>query len=289
MSALKTEADKYIKKFENKTILIKISGELVNDKTIDNISENISVLFKNGIKIIVIHGGGYQADDLSKKLGVQIKKVNGRRITDLESLEIVKMVFSKANIEIIASLKKHNLKPVGLSGIDSGIIAKKREVKEVDYGFVGDVVDIDINLVKILLDKGFIPVIAPIACDENGIVLNINADTIAIEFAKKLGVEKLVMLSNVPGVFEKLGDKSSVISYLTVSKMKKLVKSNSINGGMIPKLESCISALNHGVKRIHLIDGTIENSILKEILTKKGIGTMIVGDAEMEVYKNEFE
>ncbi len=284
-----SEAQKYLAHYTGKTVLIKISGELVNSNNFSNIAKDIAFLSEKGINIILVHGGGIQADILCNKLGIVIKKDNGRRITTKEVLDVVEMTFNKLNVELVATLKKHGIKAVGLTGIDAGIIAKKREVKDIDFGYVGDLVETDDSLIKLLLSKKYVPVIAPLTVDKKWQILNVNADTIAIELAGKVQADKVILISNVDGVYKKFGDKSTLISTLTPQEINQLIKQNCINGGMVPKLQSCISAINKGIKRVHLINGIIPHAILKEMLTKEGIGTMILNKDELEAYENELQ
>lgn len=295
------EEKRYAQKFKGKIFLIKIGGEIIDsDNVIEGIVQNISQLEEIGIKIIIVHGGGKQANELSEKLGIKPNIVNGRRVTSTSDLEIVKLVFAgKVNTELAAMLSRYGLKPVGISGIDGNtIIAEKRpplriknadtkKDETVDFGYVGRVIDVKTDLVACLLRNGYTPVIAPLVCDSAGNILNINADSIAVEIAKKLQTEKLIILTDVDGVLENSKDPRSLISYLNVEKAKKLIEEGIVNGGMLPKLECCIDAVSSGVKRTHIINGFVKDVLIKEVFTSKGIGTMIVNKKEHATYSKE--
>jgi acetylglutamate kinase len=295
------EARQYARKFRGKTFLIKIGGEIIeSDHVIDGIVQNIAQLDQFGIRMIIVHGGGKQANELSEKLGIKPNIVNGRRVTSASDLEVVKMVFAgKVNTELVAMLVKYGLKPVGISGIDGNTItAEKRpplkmknantnQEETVDFGYVGRVIGANTDLVARLLRNGYTPVIAPLVCDHDGNILNINADSIAVEIAKKLRTDKFIVMTDVDGVLGNHNDPKSLISNLDTEKAKQLIDSGLVNGGMLPKLECCIDAVSSGVKRTHIINGFVENVLLKEVFTTKGIGTMIVNKKEHKHYKKK--
>ncbi|MBU0585882.1 acetylglutamate kinase [Candidatus Micrarchaeota archaeon] len=279
----------YVQKFRDTVFVVKLGGSSVKDEeTLNFIAEDVSVLNNLGVKVVVVHGGGPQADALLSKLNVPIKKVAGRRITDKETLEVAKMVYrGKINCEIVAALQKASSNGVGLSGIECNtVLAKKRGIKEiknpetgkmekVDFGYVGDIVGVDISLISLLLSQDLIPVIASISSDGKGGILNTNADTIASEIARELKAEKLVIVTDVPGILEDRKNKSTTIPYLSISDAKKLLEKGIITDGMLPKLETCVSAIEKGVKKAHIVDGTLNHSILMEVFTNQGVGTMI--------------
>jgi len=293
------EALPYIRQYKGKTFVIKVGGELIKEyDVIDDMAQDISLIYQIGIKIIIIHGGGPQATELSKKLGISPKIVDGRRITDEETLEVVKMIFAgKINHEILTMLRKYGAKSVGLSGIDGNIIvAKKRppvsysdkttgKENKLDFGHVGDIVDINTNLIEILLKEDYIPVISSLADDGNGHILNINADTIASHIAVAIKADKYITLTNVPGILKNPNDPSTKISYISKEKIKALIKDKIIKGGMIPKINECVYALEHGVSRVHILNGFEKNSILREVFTNEGTGTMILKEEDIEEYK----
>ncbi len=288
----------YIRRYKGKTFVIKLGGELIqNTEVIDEITQDISLIYQIGIKIILIHGGGPQATELSKKLGISPKIIGGRRITDEETLEVVKMIFAgKLNHEILTLLRKHGAKSVGLSGIDGDIVVAKRrppvaisndetgEKNEIDFGHVGDIVSINTELLEILLQQNYIPVISSIADDGMGNILNINADTIASHIAAAVKADKYITMTNVPGLLKNPEDPSTKISYISVRDIKKLMKEGIIKGGMIPKIKECLYALEQGVSRVHILNGFEKNSLLKEVFTNIGTGTMILRDEDIEEY-----
>jgi len=288
----------YIRRYKNQIFVIKLGGELVQDTDIlDDIAQDVSLLYQIGIRVILIHGGGPQATELSKKLGISPKIVEGKRITDKETLEVTKMVFAgKINHEILTILRKHGAKSVGLSGIDGDvIIARKRapveyvnestgEINNIDFGHVGDIIEINTELITVLLDRGYIPVISSLADDGNGHILNINADTVASRIAVAVHAYKYITMTNVGGILTDLNDPESRISYISQKEALRLIEEKTIKGGMVPKIRECIQAVENGVKRVHILDGTKKNSLLIEVFTKKGNGTMILSDAEIEEY-----
>ncbi len=279
----------YIQKFRGKTFVIKIGGAVLEDSEIFNgLARDISVLYNIGIKIIIIHGGGPQADDLLVRLDHRPEKIGGRRITDEECLEVTKMVYGgKMNMEITAALQRSKTQAVGFSGVSCDTVyAKKRgittmedpdtgEVKKVDFGYVGDIVRVNMELINNMVYKHYIPVIACLGIDEEGTILNINADTVAAEIGKGVNAEKLIYVTNVHGILDKKDVPTSVISYLDLKGAKELLEEGKITGGMLPKLHNSISAIENGVKRVHIIDGNMEHSLLVELFTNQGCGTLM--------------
>lgn len=280
----------YVQKFRDTVFVIKLGGDCVSSlKTLEGIAGDICTLHSLGINVAVVHGGGPQADELQNKLGYPVVKVSGRRVTDKNTLEVAKMVYGgKINSEIVATLQKLGANAVGISGASAGtIVASKREVKrvrnektgrteEIDYGYVGDIAEINTKLINLLLGGGFIPVVACLGTDNNGNILNINADNVAGRIAAALNAEKFISVTNVPGLLEDKSKKMSVVSYLDVAEARKWLKSGKVSEGMLPKLESCIAAVESGVRRAHIIDGALPHSILTEVFTNHGCGTMIV-------------
>jgi len=288
----------YIRKYKNRVFVIKLGGELVqNAGILDDISQDLSLLYQIGIKVILIHGGGPQATELSEKLGITQEIVDGRRITDEATLEVTKMVFAgKINHEILTMLRKHGAKSVGLSGIDGDIIiAKKRAPVElvdkktgiknsIDFGHVGDIIHINTELLEILLEHLYIPVISSIADDGEGNILNINADTVASRIAVAVKAYKYITMTNVAGILRDINDPESRISYISQKDALKMIADGTIKGGMVPKIKECVKAVENNVKRVHLLDGFKKNSLLLELFTRKGNGTMILNDREIEEY-----
>jgi acetylglutamate kinase len=274
------EALPYIKKFYGKTIVIKYGGSaMTNDELKKSVCMDIILMKYIGISPVIVHGGGKEISELMVKLGKQPKFVNGQRVTDAETVKIVEMVLSGSiNKELVGFINSNGGNAVGLSGKDGNLIIAKRLGKGTlqrapTDDFVGGVKKINPELINLLDEKGFIPVISSVGLGEDGFTYNINADLAAGEFAAALCAEKLILLTDTPGVLDKDG---SLISHLDQAKIKKLVKSGVIQGGMMPKIEAGLKALKAGVKKVHIIDGKIEHSILLEIMTDKGVGTEIV-------------
>ena len=288
----------YFREYKGKIFVIKVGGELVQRREVmDDIAQDISLMHQVGIKTLVVHGGGPQANELSERLGITPKIVEGRRVTDEESLEVTKMVFAgKINHEILTILRKHGSKAVGLSGIDGDVIvAQKREPVEVvdratgeknnvDYGHVGDIKKVNVELLQTLLSESYIPVISSIADDGEGNILNINADTVASNIAVALGAYKYITMTNVSGILRDRNDPSSRISYISQKDAAKLIQDGTVAGGMAPKVTMCVWAVENGVKRVHILNGFESDSLLREVFTKKGIGTMILRLEDLEEY-----
>ena len=284
------EALPYIQRFQGKTFVIKFSGKVTEDKeNLASLAEEIALLHQVGIRVCVVHGGGKQLTELAEKLGVVQKVIEGRRVTDDETLDLAKMIFrGKINTEILAQFRRRGIRAVGISGIDGGIVqAVKRPPKEmtnqktgktetVDFGHVGDVVEIDASLVNTMLDSGYLPIISSLGADDDGRVFNINADTIASELAVGLEAEKLILLSDVNGIYLNEADEATKISRLTTDDARHMIKAGRATGGMIPKLENLIALLSRGVGSAHVVSGTTRNAILAEVFTDEGTGTMVV-------------
>ena len=284
------EALPYIQRFKGQTFVVKLSGKVTENRdNLTSLAEELALLHQVGIRICVVHGGGKQLSDLASKLGIEQTIIEGRRVTDDATLEMAKMIFAgKINTDILAALRHRGIEAVGLSGVDGNIVhAERRPPKEilnrqtgvhdtVDFGFVGDVVQINSRLLMVLLDHGYLPVISSLAADDEGVVFNINADTIAAEIAVRLQAEKLILLSDVDGIYLQPADPSSKLSRLSASEADELVSSGAATGGMIPKLQSITTLLRRGVHSAHIISGTNRNALLSEVFTDKGTGTMIV-------------
>jgi acetylglutamate kinase len=284
------EALPYIQRFKGKTFVIKFSGKVTEDKAVLlSLAEELALLHQVGIRICVIHGGGKQLTQLAQKLGVVQTVIEGRRVTDDDTLELAKMIFrGKINTEILSALRNRGIHAVGLSGIDGAVInAKRRPPKDVvnrdtglsetvDFGHVGDVVDVDTRLITLLLENDYLPVISSLAADDDGKIYNINADTIASEIAARLGAEKLILLSDVNGIYLDPNDESTKIDRLSAREARQLITEGKATGGMIPKLENLILLLDRGVHSAHVIGGTRQNGLLAEVFTDQGTGTMLV-------------
>ncbi|HEY3104537.1 MAG TPA: acetylglutamate kinase [Pyrinomonadaceae bacterium] len=283
------EALPYIQRFKGKTFVVKFSGKVTEDRDrLISLCEELALVHQVGIRVCVIHGGGKQLSELAKKMGVEQTIIEGRRVTDDETLEMAKMIFAgKINTDILAALRHRGIHAVGLSGVDGNIVHAERrpprevvdrktgESTEVDFGHVGDIIEIDSSLLTVLLDHGYLPVISSLGADAEGKVFNINADTIASEIAVQLQAEKLVLLSDVDGIFLRAGQSETKLSRLTAAEAKALIDDGSATGGMIPKLQGIIDILTRGVRSAHIINGNARNSLLAEVFTDEGTGTMI--------------
>jgi len=283
------EALPYIQRFKGKTFVVKFSGKVTEDPDcLISLAEELALLHQVGIRICVVHGGGKQLSELAKQMGVEQTIIEGRRVTDDATLEMAKMIFAgKINTDILAALRHRGVEAVGLSGVDGNIVhAERRPPKEVvdratgeseqiDFGHVGDIIEIDSRLLTVLLDQGYLPVISSLGADAEGKVFNINADTIASEIAIRLNAEKLVLLSDVDGIYLRSGEPETKLSRLTADEAEALINDGSATGGMIPKLQNIISLLRRGVKSAHIINGNSRNSLLAEVFTDQGTGTMI--------------
>jgi len=286
------EALPYIQRFAGKTFVVKLSGKVTeNHDNLRSLAEELALLHQVGIHICVVHGGGKQLSDLASKMGIEQTIIEGRRVTDDATLEMAKMVFAgKINTDILAALRNHGIEAVGLSGVDGNIVhAERRPPKEivnrqtgtreqVDFGHVGDVVQINSRLLTVLLDHGYLPVISSLGADAEGKVFNINADTIASEIAVQLRAEKLILLSDVDGIYLRVNEPDTKLSRLTIDEAEALIRDGSASGGMIPKLQSIIELIRRGVHSAHVISGSNRNALLSEIFTDKGTGTMVVGN-----------
>lgn len=281
------QAIPYLRNYQKKIFVVKIGGEVIEDKQVlDNFAEQVSLLHMLGIHIVLVHGGGALATELSKRLDIPVEMVNGRRITSAETLDVAKMVFSKLNTDLLAALQKYAVYGVGISGIDGGLIrASKRPVaqmtdsasgktRDVDFGYVGDVTEVNPNVVHHLIAGNFIPVISSLAGGDGNDVYNVNADTIAMELTVALDAEKLILMTGAPGVLRDPKNPDSLICHMTLAELDEVI-ANSAKGGMIAKLQACSKALKRGVPRVHIISGLKPDSLLIEIFTNEGSGTLI--------------
>jgi len=283
------EALPYIQRFKNKTFVVKLSGKVTEDQEqLNSLAEEITLLQQVGIHVAVIHGGGKQLTTIAERLGIAQRIVNGRRVTDTETLEVAKMVFAgQINMDILSALRRCGCETVGLSGVDGNIIQARRreiqkvlnletgEVETIDFGHVGDIVEIDARLLSLLLENGYVPVISSLGADEQGNIYNINADTIAAEIAVHLQAEKLVLLTDVDGILRDRNDSGSRMSRLTVEEADRLVKDRVVSSGMLPKIAAIASLIRRGVRSAHIINGSKRNALLHEVFTDEGAGTMI--------------
>ncbi len=284
------EALPYIQRFKGKTFVVKLSGKVTEEpENLASLAEELALLHQVGIRVCVVHGGGKQLTALAEQMGVAQKIINGRRVTDDATLDMAKMIFAgKINTDILAALRVRGIHAVGLSGVDGNIVqAKRRPPKDilnqetgiseqVDFGHVGDVLEIDDRLLRVLLDHDYLPVISSLGADAEGSVFNINADTIAAEIAVRLEAEKLIMLSDVDGIYLRPGEQATKLSRLTAAEVTALVADGVATGGMIPKLQNITEILRRGVRSAHIIKGSLRNALLSEVFTDEGTGTMIV-------------
>jgi len=284
------EALPYIQRFKGQTFVVKLSGKVTEDpENLSSLAEELALLHQVGIRLCVVHGGGKQLSEMAKRMGIEQTIINGRRVTDDATLEMAKMIFAgKINTDILAALRNRGIEAVGLSGVDGNIVHAERRPpreilnretgvrSEVDFGHVGDVVQINSRLLTVLLDQGYLPVISSLGADDEGTVFNINADTIAAEIAVQLQAKKLILLSDVDGIYLRPGDSETKLSRLTAAEIEALISDGTATRGMIPKLQSIIELLHRGVHSAHIISGTARNALLSEIFTDEGTGTMIV-------------
>ena len=265
----------YIREFSGKTVVIKYGGHAMENSALAELFATDVVLMRLvGMNPVVVHGGGPQISELMRRLGKEPEFVDGRRVTDAETIDIVRMALvGKVNREIVAMVNRHGSYAVGMSGEDAGLI--RVDQRDPRLGFVGDVRSIDPTMVVRLLREELIPVIATVGVDDDGQAYNVNADTVAGAIAGALDAEKLVYLTDVAGVYGDWPDESSLISRIDVDGLEQLIATGKASDGMIPKLESCVSALRHGVRRAHILDGRLPHALLLEFFTREGVGTMV--------------
>ena len=271
-----TQALPYIQKYTDKIIVVKYGGNaMINDELKDAVMGDIVLLSLISIKVVLVHGGGPEITQMLKAIGKESKFVNGLRVTDKETVDIVQMVLAgKVNKNLVNLLHHKGGKAIGLCGIDGHMI--EAEVLNPELGFVGEITNVNVEPITDVLEKGYIPVISTVGCDKDGNVYNINADTAASKIAGILGAESLISMTDIEGILRDKDDPSTLISKIVVQEAPKLVEEGVISGGMIPKVECCIDAINSGVRKVFIIDGRIPHSILIETLTNEGIGTMFV-------------
>ncbi len=274
-----TQAPPYIKKYTGKVVVIKYGGNAMIDETLkQQVMEDIALLWLIGVKVVLVHGGGPEINDLMKKLGKKPEFVDGLRVTDKETVDIVQMVLAgKVNKSLVTLLQMKGGHAVGLSGMDGGIIEAK--VKDKRLGFVGEITKVRAKPITDLLEKNYIPVISTVASDHSGNTYNINGDTAAAYIAGALNAERLIMMTDVAGILRDKDDPSTLIPRVSISEAKELYHCGIISGGMIPKVDCCIEAIHAGVKDVTIMDGRIPHAILMELLTNEGAGTMVTGES----------
>ncbi len=273
-----TQALPYIKQYNGKIVVIKYGGNaMINEQLKQQVMEDIALLWLIGVKVVLIHGGGPEISETMKKLGKEAVFVDGLRVTDKETVDIVQMVLAgKVNKTLVNLLQMKGGHAVGVSGIDGGIIEAK--VKDERLGYVGEITKIRTQPITDLLEKNYIPVISTVAMDKEGNTYNINGDTAAAYIAGALGAERLIMMTDIAGILRDKDDPTTLIPELTISQAKTLYDEGVISGGMIPKVDCCIEAIHKGVENVIIMDGRVPHSILMEILTDEGAGTMVTGD-----------
>jgi len=288
VSALKHAAP-YIRLFKGKVFVIKAGGEVFADADKGRaLVEQVGILHQVGIRVVLVHGGGPQSTELASALGLNTTFIDGRRVTDGESLDVATMVLNgQINTRILATCRDLQIPAVGISGVDAGLIrAHKRPPVErdgkstVDYGFVGDIDSVDADILRKQLDSGLMPVVSPLSCDESGTILNINADTVAAAIAAELNAEKLILATGAAGILEDENDPGSLISYIDREALRKLRDSGSLTDGMLPKAAAIDAAIANGVHRVHIISSKLPDSILLEVFTNEGTGTLVVDDID---------
>jgi acetylglutamate kinase len=288
MASLK-HASPYIRVFKGKTFVIKVGGSAVEtEAAIRRLLEQVEILHHVGIRVVVVHGGGSESTALARALGAEPRFVEGRRVTDETALAVTAMVLNgTVNTRILAVCRSLGLPAVGLSGVDAGLVqARKRPPVRVagdlvDYGFVGDVTGVAPGVLNRLLDAGFIPIVSPLSAADDGTLLNINADTVASALAVGLQAEKLLVLTGAPGILEREGDPGSLVSYTDLSGLKRLQEMGCLVKGMLPKASAIESAILGGVRRVHILSADQPDSLLAEVFTNEGVGTLVVADVHI--------
>lgn len=288
---------RYVRAYRDQVFVVKLGGDVLTDEEVlDQVAGQIALLHSLSIRLVVVHGGGPQATAIARRLGQEPQLVAGRRVTDDAALEVAKMVYpGLLSTELLSALRRHHVQAVGVSGVDADLLTAHRrppvevvadggERRLVDYGHVGDVDRVDPRIVTTLLEQRFLPVVASLAGDAEGNVYNVNADTVAETLAIALKAQKLLFLTGAPGVLRDRSDPSSLVTFADPDDLAGLLASGAIAGGMRPKVEACIRAATGGVERTHIIDGRLHDSILLEVFTGAGAGTMIVGRKEKATY-----
>ncbi len=286
VSALKHAAP-YIRLFKGKVFVLKAGGEIFVDTAATRaLMEQVGILHQVGIRVVLIHGGGPQSTKLATALGLDTTFVEGRRVTDGASLDVATMVLNgQINTRVLAACRDLQIPAVGISGVDAGLIRAHRRppvaregASPVDYGFVGDIDAVEADILRKQLDNGLMPVVSPLSCDEAGTLLNINADTVAAAIAAELGAEKLILMTGSPGILEDAGDPQSLISYIDRAQLDALRDAGKLADGMLPKAAAIDAALANGVSRVHVISHKLPDSLLLEVFTNEGTGTLVVND-----------
>ena len=288
---------RYVRAYRDHVFVVKLGGEVLADRhQLDLVAEQLALLASLSIRLVVVHGGGPQASELSRRLGLDPVMVAGRRVTDDAALEVVTMVYrGLLNTELVSALHRAGVQAAGLSGVDADLLTARRRPpvlvtddagieRLVDYGHVGDIDAVDARVLRTLMEARFVPVVSSLAGDRDGNVYNVNADTVAETIAISLQAQKLMFLTGAPGVLRDRDDPSTLVTFADQDDLAELMASGALAGGMRPKVESCIRAANAGVERTHILDGRVPDALLLEVFTGSGCGTMIVGRKEKATY-----
>ena len=280
------EALPYIQRFNRKIIVVKYGGSAMIDEELKKqVIQDVTLLKLVGFKPIIVHGGGKEISRWVEKTGMEPEFINGLRKTDEATMEIAEMVLNKVNKSLVQNVQSLGVNAVGVSGKDGGLLKVQKKLSDgQDIGFVGEITEVNPKIIMDFLENDFLPIVCPIGMDENFVTYNINADDAACAIAKAVNAEKLAFLTDIEGVYKDKDDPDSLISELTVEEAKELIGDGYIGGGMLPKLNNCIEAIEQGVSRVHILDGRIAHCLLLEIFTNKGIGTAIIGDKDTRYY-----
>ena len=285
-AAVLVEALPYIQKFNRKVIVVKYGGSAMVDENLKkSVISDVTLLKLVGFKPIIVHGGGKEISKWVGKVGKEPEFINGLRVTDEETMEIAEMVLGRVHKSLVSMVESLGVKAIGISGKDGGLLKVKKKYSDgKDIGYVGEISEVDPQILFDMMEKDFLPIICPVGLDDEFNTYNINADDAACAVARAVGANKLAFLTDIEGLYRDFNDKSSLISEIKVSEAKELIAGGTIGGGMLPKLSNCIDAIEAGVSRVHIIDGRIPHSILMEIFSDRGVGTAILGDTEEKFY-----
>ena len=285
-AAVLVEALPYIQKFNRKVMVVKYGGSAMVDENLKkSVISDVTLLKLVGFKPIIVHGGGKEISKWVGKVGKEPEFINGLRVTDEETMEIAEMVLGRVNKSLVSMVESLGVKAIGISGKDGGLLKVKKKYSDgKDIGYVGEISEVDPQILFDMMEKDFLPIICPVGLDDEFNTYNINADDAACAVARAVGANKLAFLTDIEGLYRDFNDKSSLISEIKVSEAKELIAGGTLGGGMLQKLSNCIDAIEAGVSRVHIIDGRIPHSILMEIFSDRGVGTAILGDTEEKFY-----